>query len=491
MKKRILLLCLLFIQSTALSKGPMDEAKLSAPLPANLWIEMSKMAQPAVVGVFLDIDIKRTHMRRDPLFEFLEEFYGGSLEFEDPREQQEEEESSPIGTGFIIDDKGHVVSNYHVVEAVDDKRINATLQVQIQGYNKLFDVEVIGRDPRGDLALLKVKKPPKNLKHLKFGNSDELQVGEYVAAFGNPFGHSNSMTVGIVSAKGRSLKELNRFPFIQTDASINPGNSGGPLLNTEGYVIGVNTAIDARAQGIGFAIPSNYAKKIIRTLKSGETIKRGFLGVELGQLNPRAARQFGLSRGGIVVGGVEPGYPAAQAGLQKNDIIYEFNGAKVDEVGSFINLVKDTEPGTTVPIKVLRPTASSFREMTFKVTLASFPGQTRIPKLERQSSKAPKPKKYIGQQVPHDLGFAVTNSSSGARRHFDIPIRFPFGPIVSEVIPGSPADRGGIRVGMVVLRVNGKGMNKNSEVVKAIKNGINRIWVHTERGEKKISLKPE
>ncbi len=484
------LFCILLLSSpSSWSKSPMDGAKLGAPLPANLWIEMSKMAQPAVVGVFLDIDIKRTHMRRDPLFDFLEEFYGRGFEFEDPRQNQDEK-SSPIGTGFIIDDQGHIVSNYHVVEAVDDKRINTKLQVQIQGHDKLFDVEVVGRDPRGDLALLKIKSPPKNLKHLEFGDSDQLQVGEYVAAFGNPFGHSNSMTVGIVSAKGRTLKELNRFPFIQTDASINPGNSGGPLLNTQGYVIGVNTAIDARAQGIGFAIPANFVKKIIQSLKSGETIKRGFLGAALGQLSSRAARQFGLKRGGVVIAGLEPGYPAEKSGLEVNDIVYEFNGIQISEVGSFINLVKDTEPGTTVPIKVLRPTQSNFRELTLNVTLGSFPGETRTPKISPKG-KAPKPNKYIGQSAPFNLGFAVTNSSSGARRHFDIPIRFPFGPIVSEVEPGSPADKGGIKVGMIILRVNNVGVNDTSEVIKSLKNGVNRIWLQTNRGEIKISIKPE
>lgn len=488
---KYLTLFLILTSSISFAKEPLADAKLQPPLASNLWIEMSRLTQPGVVSVYLDIRLARPQMRRDPLYDFLEEFFGRGFQYEDPRNN---EESSPIGTGFIIDMDGHIVTNYHVIEAVDSKRHNTKLQVQIQGESKLLDVKVLGRDPRGDLALLKLKNPPKNLKPLQFGDSDNLKVGEYVAAFGNPYGHSNSMTVGVVSAKGRAIKELNRFPFIQTDASINPGNSGGPLLNTKGYVIGVNTAIDARAQGIGFAIPSNYAKKIVESLKAGRPIQRGFLGIGMADLHPRVARSYGIKERGIVVTQVEPGFPAAKAGLKQNDIIYEFDGSKVKRSDQFVDLVQDTEVGKTVKMKVLRPTETEFIRRTFDVTLTSFPGQGEQPVLSKgQAQRSPKPKKpdskYKSVDMPYSLGFSVVESSSGARRAFDVPIRFPFGPIISQVSPNSPADRGGFKMGYVILRVNGKGVNSTQEIIKALRPGVNRFWVHTPMGEKKISLK--
>ncbi len=491
--KLLVVTSLLLISFSALSRAPMDEAKLTPPLPANIWMEMSRLTQPGVVGVYLDFDIRNTRMQRDPLFDFVEEFFGRGFQYEDPRESNEE--SSPIGTGFIIDTQGHIVTNYHVIQPVDNKRLRTKLQVQINGEGKLLDVDVLGRDPRGDLAVLKLRNPPKDLHPLKFGNSDRLKVGEYVAAFGNPYGHSNSMTVGIVSAKGRAIKEINRFPFIQTDASINPGNSGGPLLNTKGYVIGVNTAIDARAQGIGFAIPSNYAKKIVNTLKNGGTIRRGFLGIGMATLHPRVALNYGIPKNGIVITRVEPGFPAAKAGLEENDIIYEFNGKPVRNTEHFIDMVQDSEPGKEVSIKIMRPMEKEFQKLTYKVTLTSFPDPGQMARFTPPSSEEPtypkKEKNYKGKGVPYDLGFYVVASTSGNRREFDVPIRFPFGPIVSGVIPGSPAARGGFKPGFVIMKVNGKTVNSVPEILQGLRPGVNRFWVHTPMGEKKISLKGE
>ncbi len=395
----------------------------------------------------------------------------------------------------MIDRQGHIFTNYPVIEMGDNRSRETKRQVQINGEGKLHNVKVLGRDPRGDLALLKLVKPPKNIKPLYFGDSDKLQVGEYVAAFGNPYGHTNSMTVGVVSAKGRAIKEINRFPFIQTDASINPGNSGGPLLNTQGFVIGVNTAIDARAQGIGFAIPSNYAKKIVASLKAGRTIERGFLGVQLATLHPRVARRYGIKESGVVVTSAEPGYPAAQAGIQSNDIIYELNGKNVKHSEQFIDMIQDSSPGTKVSLKVLRPTDQSFAKKTIEVTLTNFPGvgkQAVLPKagkVERETPQEKQNSSFPGKAVPHGLGFSVVESSSGARRAYDVPIRFPFGPIVTQVEPGSPADKGGFQMGHVVLRVNGQGVNSLEDLFKNLRPGVNRFWVHTATGEKKISLK--
>lgn len=483
---------LLFVSFSAVAQSPMEGAKLAPPLPANLWIEMARISKPGVVGIYLDIDIRKSRVRRDPLFDFLEEFFGGGFQYEDPKENSEN--SSPIGTGFIIDQKGHIVTNYHVVEMADNQRLPTKLQVHVNGESHLLDAKILGRDPRGDLALLKLVKPPKNLHALQFGDSDKLQVGEYVAAFGNPYGHSDTMTVGIVSAKGRAIKEINRFPFIQTDASINPGNSGGPLLNTQGYVIGVNSAIDPRAQGIGFAIPSNYAKKIINTLKNGGTIQRGFLGIGMALLHPQVARSYGIKKGGIVVTQVQSGYPAANAGIQAMDIIYKFDGKPVSDTESFVRMVQDSEVGKVVSVEVLRPTDNSFKDMKFKVTIGDYPQKNARPTLKK-SRPTPPPhadhKEFKGKEVPYGLGFAIVESSSGNRREYNVPIRFPFGPIISGVKDASPADRGGMDVGDVLLRVNGQGVNNIADVMKALRPGVNRFWIHTERGERKVSLKSE
>ena len=461
--------------------SPMDKARLSSPLPSNLWVEMSKITQPAVVGIYLKINVDTAHIQRDPFFNFIEEFFGESFHFGRP--QKKNEENKPIGTGFLIDKEGHIVTNYHVVQSIDNPKLQTQLRVQIYGKSQLHDVQVLGSDSRGDLVLLKLTKPVKGLTPLEFGDSDKLEVGEYVAAFGNPYGHNNSMAVGIVSAKGRAIKELNRFPFIQTDASINPGNSGGPLMNTKGYVIGVNTAIDARAQGIGFAIPSNYVKKVIGIIKSGGTIQKAFLGVGLASLNPRVALSFGLDKSGAVVTQVEPGYPADKAGLKPNDIIFEFNGQPTHNAESLINNVQDTEVGKTVTVKAMRPLPQGLKKMSFKVKLTQFPDSNQRKKTKRILTR------YPGQVSPYNLGFSVADSSSGARKYYGVPLNQPFAPIISRVKPKSPARKAGMTPGQLIMQVNGQNVHKASDVIKALKKGSNTLNLHTlKKGAKQIVL---
>ncbi len=482
MKTFIFLLTLLFCPGSWSS--PMDKAELSPPLPSNIWVEMSKITQPAVVGVYLKINVNTKNIPRDPFFNFIEEFLGESFHFGRP--QKKNQESKPIGTGFLIDKEGHIVTNYHVIQPIDNPRLQAQLRVQIYGKSQLYDVEVLGSDSRGDLALLKLTKPVKGLTPLEFGDSDKLEVGEYVAAFGNPYGHNNSMAVGIVSAKGRAIKELNRFPFIQTDASINPGNSGGPLMDTKGYVVGVNSAIDARAQGIGFAIPSNYVKKVIGIIKSGGTIQKAFLGVGLASLNPRAALSFGLDKSGAVITQVEPGYPAHKAGMKPNDIIFEFNGQPIHSAESLINNVQDTEVGKTVTIKVMRPQPQGFKEMSFKVKLTQFPESNQRKKRKRILTR------YPGQISPYNLGFSVADSSSGARKYYEVPLNQPFAPIVSRVRSASPAHKAGMEPGQLIMKVNGQTVHKASDVIKALKKGSNTLRLQSPgRRAKQVTLKSQ
>ncbi|MCB0378114.1 MAG: trypsin-like peptidase domain-containing protein [Bdellovibrionales bacterium] len=457
--------------------APIDKANLKEPLPSNLWIEMAKLTRPGVVGVYFEPPKIRQSSRRfrDPMFDFMEEFFGHGFEYEMPGEPQN---SSPIGTGFVIRADGLIVTNYHVVEPAIVTRTPNALKVQVNGEKQLHAVDIVGTDKRGDLALLKLKDKVK-VTPLEFGDSDKLEVGEYVAAFGNPFGHSDSMTVGIISAKGRAIRELNRFPFLQTDASINPGNSGGPLLNTKGYVIGVNSAIDARAQGIGFAIPSNYVKQIIRDLEEHGYVKRGFLGVQMATLHPMAASRFGLPTSGVLVRQVINNTPADQAGIQKDDVIVEFNKAPVHHVESLTTSIQDAEIGKSYPIKVLRQTPQGpFKEVSLNVVISEYPEAGRANRVRK--------KIYVGQNAPYDFGFSVSDSSSGARKAFSIPLKTPFGPIINNVRFGSPASRSGLLEGDVLLSINGEEVNNATEAIKALKEGENKLKIA--RGKERIEV---
>jgi serine protease Do len=473
---------LLFLLLTQVAMAaPMDKAQLEAPLPRNLWKEMSRITQPGVVGIYLDIDVEKSPFRRDPFFEFLEEFLGEALP---NRPNPQDSRATPIGTGFLIDKEGHIVTNYHVVGPLEDPRFKTKLQVQVFGEEDLLPAELVGRDSRGDIALLRVTKPIKNPQPLEFGDSDSLAVGEFVAAFGNPYGHSNSMTVGILSAKGRAIKEINRFPFLQTDASINPGNSGGPLLNTQGYVIGVNTAIDARAQGIGFAIPANYVKKVVEVLKSGGTIQRAFLGVGLAPVNPRYARSRQLPPRSAVVTQVEPQSPADKGGIKTGDVIVEFSGEPVQGTESLISQIQDSEVGQATSIKLLRPgTKQSYQEKQVDVELSQFPDPVQLAK-----STTPPKKITSGQEMPYDLGFQLAEDSPELRLQHQIPDRFATHPVVVHVSPRSPARLAGLRPGDMVLEVNGKKTNSVSAVLKAIQKGENRFVLRSKRGHKVITI---
>jgi serine protease Do len=236
-------------------------------------------------------------------------------------------------------------------------------------------------------------------------------------------------------------------------------------------------------------------KKIVNTLKAGKPIRRGFLGISMGSLHPQIALTYGIPKNGVVVRGVEPGFPAAKAGMKANDIVYQLNGKSLRGPEDLIDRIQDSEPGREVTLKVMRPNNNKFKELTFNVTLTSYPDEGQVARFATPKPQSPQyPKKeehYKGKEVPFGLGFYLVTSTSGHRREFDVPIRFPFGPIVSGVVAGSPAARGGIKTGQVVLRVNGQGVNSISEVFQALRPGVNRFWVQTETGEKKISLKSE
>jgi serine protease Do len=337
-----------------------------------------------------------------------------------------------LGSGFIIDKEGYVVTNNHVVEGADKIKV-----ILVGG--KEYRATVKGRDPKTDLALIKIVDPPKDLTFLKFGDSDAIQVGDWVLAVGNPFGLGHTVTQGIISAKGRVIGAGPYDNFLQTDASINPGNSGGPLLNLKGEVVGINTAILATGQGIGFATPSNIAKSVIPQLKEKGKVTRGMIGVQVQNVTPDLARSFGMKEArGALVAEVNPGTPADKAGMKRGDIIISFNGHEIHEMNELPRLVAATKPGSKATVTVLR----KGKEKTLHLTIVQL-----------TESKRPKTKESA-QGEPSRLGLEVENLTPELAQQFRL--RDHKGVVVVQVAPGTPAAEAGLRAGDMILEVNGR-----------------------------------
>lgn len=438
--------------------------KLSDPLPANLFVELGRVINPAVVNIStLAVPKVNNNLYRDPMLEMLEQFYGVPMR---PRQQMAPRNGKPrpfgLGTGFIIREDGLIVTNSHVIQGADG------IQVQLsEKADKLYDAKVIGFDERTDIALIKIT-PDGKLPVAALGSSKDLEVGEWVAAFGNPYGHGHSMTKGIISSKGREIGEINKIPLLQTDASINPGNSGGPLVNTKGYVIGVNSAIDARAQGIGFAIPIDEVKAIIPQLEKSGRIEKGYLGVHLGDLDPSIDPEYlGLKEAeGAVIVSLERGSPAAKAGARPYDIVTEFNGKKIKSSVDLMDAVGDARVGSVATMKVIRDR----KPVTLKAAVAMRPDPNA-----RIQEKTPS-KGYSGQKTPFSLGFSVSDLNPELREDYQIPAEVN-NPMITEVERGSLASMAGLRVGDLILDVNKKEVNKALEVSKTLKKGTNTLRI--------------
>ncbi len=344
--------------------------KLNDALPANLFVELAKAINPSVVNISTSATAHRGP--RDPMQEMMERFYGAPSQ--DEGNWSNKPQRVGLGTGFIIRDDGLILTNAHVIRGADIIEVQLSENSDIQ-----YKAEVVGSDTRTDVALIKIK-PDLKLTAVSLGSSKDLEVGEWVAAFGNPYGHGHSMTKGIISSKGRSIKEINRFPLLQTDASINPGNSGGPLVNSKGQVIGINSAIDARAQGIGFAIPIDEVKSILPTLEKGGSIKRGFMGIDLAELEPEIVRSLRLdsdNRGSLIINTLVNG-PAEKAGLKINDVVMEIDGQKVADTQDLVNKITDISIGTKVKVKFLRNNRGQPVEKTTTVVIEERPAEKEM-----------------------------------------------------------------------------------------------------------------
>ena len=330
----------------------------------NPVVPIVKNASVAVVNIDVEKMTKRSvspfPFDNDP---FFKHFFGDSF-----REFTRSVPMKGRGSGFIVTRDGQILTNNHVVDGVDKITVSILLK---DGSKKTYPAKVLGNDPIYDLALIKIE-PDEDLPVLELGDSDAVEVGEWVVAIGNPFGFEHTITVGVISAKNRSIhtQEVNFDDFIQTDAAINPGNSGGPLLDMDGKVVGINTAIVPYAQGLGFAIPVNKAKEIMGQLASEGRVKRGWLGVSIMDIDEKIAKAYGVKgTEGAIINDVFKGDPADKAGIKRGDVVIEVNGTKIKDANSFVQKVRTLAPNSTAKVVVIR----KGKRMTFNVKLGERP----------------------------------------------------------------------------------------------------------------------
>jgi serine protease Do len=360
-----------------------------------------------------------------PFEEFFREFFErfGRRDLR-PRKQRS------LGSGFIISPDGFVVTNHHVIAQASE------ISVNLQGREESIKAEVVGSDPATDLALLKIDNGSR-LPTLEFGDSEDLDVGDWVVAIGNPFGLSHTLTAGIVSAKGRIIGAGPFDNFIQTDASINPGNSGGPLIDADGEVVGINTAIVAAGQGIGFAVPASMAEGVIDQLRSKGRVSRGWLGVTIQNIDEDLARGLGLDEPrGVLVAEARDGEPAAGAGIESGDVILEVDGDVVDEAAELTRVVASKDPGDTIELTLWRD--GDTREV-----------EVRLGERDLESEQAQAAPGQVPEEQEQGLGISVRPLASEEARQLGMDR--PRGLVVVQVAPGSPAAVNGLRPGDVIL----------------------------------------
>ena len=418
--------------------------------------QVAKQVSPAVVYIKVEKEVKSQNSAAD-LFggspfgdEFFRRFFGDQFRQNQPQQKQPQQtpkrKQSGQGSGFIISADGYIMTNNHVVGDAD----KVTVQLQDGGE---YSAKIVGTDPPTDVAIIKIETANK-LPFLPIGNSDHLEVGDWVLAFGNPFGLSHTLTAGIVSAKGRSGIGLTDYEnFIQTDAAINPGNSGGPLVNIEGEVVGMNTAIFSRSggyMGIGFAIPINMASTIHQQLVDHGEVTRGRLGVLIQDLTKDLAESFGIDqRQGILIAQVMEDSPAEKSGLKQGDIILKLNGKNIDNVAKFRNQIAMTRPESKVKFTVLR------KGKMEKIVAVIGTMETDADGHQVSSDKLPR------------LGMRLQKLTQDLAEQFGYE-NLP-GVLVTAVDPGSIAAQAGIKRGSLIQEVDHVAVNTPEQVKKTIK----------------------
>ena len=397
------------------------------------FTQLVKDVSPAVVNISTTQKVKRQMMPfpgmpmdpDDPMNEFFRRFFGP------PPGGAPHQQAHSLGSGFIISSDGTILTNAHVVKGADE------ILVKLSDHRE-EQAELVGLDERTDVAVLRIKE--KGLPVVKVGDSDALEVGEWVLAIGSPFGLEYTATSGIVSAVGRTLPSDTYVPFIQTDAAVNPGNSGGPLFNTDGEVIGINSQIYSRTggyMGLSFAIPINVAMRVAQQIEKSGHASHGFLGVTVQPVTPALAQSFGLKRSkGALVASVTPGSPAAEAGLEPGDIILAFNDEALSDAGDLPPLVGNTDVGDKAKVRVLR----DGKERTLNMVIGELPDAEQL-----AGPASPRDERAQGGR----LKLAVADLNDVQRDRLDV----PKGGVLVIGVGDGPAARAGLTRGDVILRV--------------------------------------
>ncbi len=424
-----------------------------------------KKVAPSVVNVTVSTRAKQTSLQEMPGLDhpFFRRFFGEDFEQRAPRRQQNAPRQYGQGSGVIVSKDGYILTNNHVVDEADEVKIALT-------DGREFTAKVVGKDPKTDVAVLKIDGKGLDLPFIEMTDSDKGEVGDIVLAIGNPFGLGQTVTMGMISATGRATLGLDYEDFIQTDAAINPGNSGGALVDADGRLIGINTAILSRSggnQGIGFAIPTNLARDVMESLVADGRVTRGYLGVMIQDVTPSLAKEFNLKdRKGALIGDVVPKGPAEKAGLKSGDVVLEFNGKAVRDSRQFKLQVARVKPGENVPVKVLRNGSTK----NIEVAVSELPGSEKV----ARTSAAP------AEESEALKGVAVGDLDPQVRRQFNIPANV-HGAIVTEVDENSAAREAGLKPGDVILEINRQPVKAAEDAVKLSENPkdkttLLRLW---------------
>jgi len=437
-----------------------------------------KKAAPSVVNIF-STHIVHERLYRNPMFNdpFFRQFFGDPSGQDGGRQREITRREESLGSGIIISPDGYILTANHVVDGMDE------IKVAIPNGKQEYTAKLVGADPPTDVAVLKIDAT--GLPAITLGDSDQLEVGDVVLAIGNPFDVGESVTMGIVSALGRNGRSLGMpdgsfsiQDFIQTDAAINPGNSGGALVDAEGRLIGINTMIKSSSygnEGIGFAVPINLARHVLERLISGGKVARGFLGVMPQDLTPGLAESFGLpNQSGALLGDVEPGTPAAKAGLKSGDVVIAINGKEISSANDLILTISDCAPGSTADVKLIRDGTQKI----MSVKLGELPGSVT------QSAK--------GQSAPAAAtsdaldGVQVEDLTADARQQLQIPDSVK-GAIVTEVQQDSNAAEAGLQEYDVITEINHQAVTTSQDAVDfcvqaKTKRILVKIWRHSDVG---------
>lgn len=444
---------------------PLDETPVPRDtLPRGSYAPIVKKVAPGVVKIETTTTIKDTSFQQNPGFDnpFLRRFFGDQFGQMMPPNQSGPQREHGLGSGVIVSKDGYILTNNHVVDHANEVKVTLT-------DHREFTAKVVGRDPKSDIAVVKIEA--NDLPVVPMADSDKVQVGDVALAVGNPFGVGQTVTEGIVSATGRGNMGIEDYEdFIQTDAAINPGNSGGALVDIDGRLIGINTAIMSRSggsQGVGFAIPSDLARKVMKSLVKYGEVTRGYMGVMIQDVTPTLAKEFKLKNStGALIGDVVQDGPAAKAGMKDGDVVMEFNGKPVPDSRHLKLTVAETNPGSTIPVKIWRDGTTK----TLEVTVKQLPGTKELAKNGNDGSR----------DSGTLNGVAVSNLDTQTRQQFNVPEKVK-GAVITEVDPNSAAAEAGLKPGEVIEEINRHPVDTADDAVKLTENTTDkhtlvRVW---------------